>query len=52
MLVSTCTKLQSDEIILRDAEQEVRTLMHVTGIHFGLSRVCRGTVNTDSVKSK
>jgi hypothetical protein len=49
--VSMCTKLQSGEIILRDAKQEVITLMHFTGIHFGLFRVCRGTVDTGSVQS-
>jgi len=50
--VTTCTVLKSGEIILRDAQQEVITLMYITGIHFGLSRVCRGTVNTGYVRSK
>jgi hypothetical protein len=52
VFVSTCAELQGGEIIWRDAEQKVETLMHITGIHFGLSRVRRVTVNTDSVKSK
>ena len=50
--MSTCTELQSGEIILGDARQEVITLMHITGIHFGLSRVCRSAVNTGYIKSR